>query len=135
MVFSVWEKWIGIPLAYLVMSERTSGTNVEPDGAVICETSPHPRPWNMTALACAMARIFLVMTLAAISGSLIFNFTTNGNWANLGYVAPHPFETGTTNGLTFYNAAGLKGDLPRAERQERRGREAAEHHAASRDGG
>jgi predicted MFS family arabinose efflux permease len=27
----------------------------------------------------AMARIFAVMTLAAISGSLIFNFTTNGN--------------------------------------------------------
>jgi MFS family permease len=27
----------------------------------------------------AMMRIFLVMTLAAISGSLIFNFTTNGN--------------------------------------------------------
>ena len=27
----------------------------------------------------AMARVFFVMTLAAISGSLIFNFTTNGN--------------------------------------------------------
>src|SRR5215468_9297595 len=27
----------------------------------------------------AMLRVFLVMTLAAISGSLIFNFTTNGN--------------------------------------------------------
>ncbi len=27
----------------------------------------------------AMVRVFLVMTLAAISGSLIFNFTTNGN--------------------------------------------------------
>src|SRR5262249_34587939 len=26
-----------------------------------------------------MMRVFLVMTLAAISGSLIFNFTTNGN--------------------------------------------------------
>jgi hypothetical protein len=26
-----------------------------------------------------MARVFFVMTLAAISGSLIFNFTTNGN--------------------------------------------------------
>ena len=44
------------------------------------------------------------------------NITTSGNWANLGYVAPHPFETGTTNGLTFYNAADLKGDLPRADR-------------------
>ena len=44
------------------------------------------------------------------------NFTTNGSWANLGYVAPHPFETGTTNGLTFYSRAGVQGNLPRADR-------------------
>ena len=42
--------------------------------------------------------------------------TASGNWANLGYIAPHPFETGTTNALTFYNTAGVKGNLPRADR-------------------
>ena len=43
-------------------------------------------------------------------------FTTSGNWANLGFIAPHEFDTGTTNALTFYNAAGVKGFLPRADR-------------------
>jgi len=42
--------------------------------------------------------------------------TTSGNWANLGYIAPHPFETGTTNALTFTNVAGVQGNLPRADR-------------------
>lgn len=44
------------------------------------------------------------------------NVTANGSWANLGYVAPHPFETGTTNALTFSNTAGVVGNLPRADR-------------------
>ena len=45
------------------------------------------------------------------------NVTANGNWANLGYVAVHPFETGTTNALTFTNSAGVTGNLPRADRK------------------
>ena len=44
------------------------------------------------------------------------NVTANGNWANLGYVAPHPFETGTTGALTFANTAGVVGNMPRADR-------------------
>jgi TonB-dependent receptor len=44
------------------------------------------------------------------------NITTSGNWANLGYVAPHPFDTGTTNGLTVFNIAGIQGMPPRADR-------------------
>ncbi len=42
--------------------------------------------------------------------------TTSGNWANLGFVAPHEFDTGTTNGLTVYNLAGVQGMPPRADR-------------------
>jgi iron complex outermembrane recepter protein len=42
--------------------------------------------------------------------------TTSGNWANLGYVAPHHFNTGTTNGLTVFNIAGEQGMPPRADR-------------------
>jgi TonB-dependent receptor len=44
-------------------------------------------------------------------------FTTSGNWANLGFIAKHPFETGTTNALTFTNSAGVTGNLPRADRK------------------
>jgi outer membrane receptor protein involved in Fe transport len=44
-------------------------------------------------------------------------FTTSGNWANLGYIAKHPFETGTTNALTFTSSAGVTGNLPRADRK------------------
>ncbi|PAW66403.1 MAG: hypothetical protein B9S34_08230 [Opitutia bacterium Tous-C1TDCM] len=44
-------------------------------------------------------------------------FTTSGSWANLGYHAVHPFETGTTNALTFTNLAGVTGNLPRADRK------------------
>lgn len=41
---------------------------------------PAKRPKKMVDLPpSVMARVVLVMTLAAISGSLIFNFTTNGN--------------------------------------------------------
>jgi TonB-dependent receptor len=42
--------------------------------------------------------------------------TTSGNWSRLGFVAPHEFDTGTTNGLTVYNSAGLQGMPPRADR-------------------
>ena len=45
------------------------------------------------------------------------NITTSGNWANLGYLAVHPFETGTTNALTFTNSAGVTANLPRADRK------------------
>jgi MFS family permease len=44
------------------------------------ETAPARRPKKSVDLPPAlMARIVLVMTLAAVSSSLIFNFTTNGN--------------------------------------------------------
>jgi MFS family permease len=44
------------------------------------EMAPAKRPKKTVDLPRAvMARILMVMTLAAISGSLIFNFTTNGN--------------------------------------------------------
>jgi len=44
------------------------------------ETAPARRPKKSVELpASVMMRIFLVMTLAAVSGSMIFNFTTNGN--------------------------------------------------------
>ena len=43
-------------------------------------------------------------------------FTTSGNWNNLGFVAPHPFDTGTTNALTVFNINGLQGMPPRADR-------------------
>ncbi len=45
------------------------------------------------------------------------NVTATGSWANLGYIALHPFETGTTNALTFTSLAGLTGNLPRADRK------------------
>jgi len=40
-----------------------------------------------------------------------------GNWANLGFISPHPFDMGTTNGLTVFNAAGTQGMPPRADRE------------------
>ena len=40
-----------------------------------------------------------------------------GNWSNLGYISPHPFDMGTTNGLTVFNAAGQQGMPPRADRE------------------
>jgi len=44
------------------------------------ETAPAKRPKKSVELPReVMVRVFFVMTLAAISGSLIFNFTTNGN--------------------------------------------------------
>jgi MFS family permease len=49
------------------------------------EMAPAKRPKKMVDLPRAvLARILLVMTLAAISSSLIFNFTTNGNGQLLG---------------------------------------------------
>jgi outer membrane receptor protein involved in Fe transport len=46
------------------------------------------------------------------------SFTTSGNWANLGFVAPHEFDTGKTNALTLYNIEGIKGMPPRADRNK-----------------
>ena len=43
--------------------------------------------------------------------------TAWGSWANLGYVSPHPFDMGTTNGLTVFNINGTQGMPPRADRQ------------------
>jgi iron complex outermembrane recepter protein len=42
--------------------------------------------------------------------------TTSGDWSNLGFVAPHHFNTGTTNGLTVFNIDGVQGMPPRADR-------------------
>ena len=44
--------------------------------------------------------------------------TTSGNWANLGFIAPHEFDTGTTNGMTVFNINGTEGRLPRADRNK-----------------
>ena len=42
----------------------------------------------------------------------------SGNWANLGLHRRNiPFETGTTNALTFTNSAGVTVNLPRADRK------------------
>jgi TonB-dependent receptor len=41
---------------------------------------------------------------------------TYGSWANLGFVAPHEYDLGTTNALTVYNINGVKGMPPRADR-------------------
>jgi TonB-dependent receptor len=46
------------------------------------------------------------------------SFTTNGNWNNLGFIAPHGFDTGQTNGLTVFNLAGIAGMPPRADRNK-----------------
>ncbi len=46
------------------------------------------------------------------------SFTTSGNWNNLGYVAPHPFDTGRTNALTVINIAGVNGMPPRVDRMK-----------------
>jgi len=45
--------------------------------------------------------------------------TTYGNWANLGpqFISAHPFDMGTTNGLTVYNIAGQQGMPPRVSRE------------------
>ncbi len=40
-----------------------------------------------------------------------------GSWGNVGYVSSHPFDTGTTNGLTLTNVNGVRGMSPRADRQ------------------
>ncbi len=42
--------------------------------------------------------------------------TAFGNWANLGYIAPHEFDLGTTNSLTVININGVQGMPPRADR-------------------
>ncbi|MBL9188744.1 MAG: TonB-dependent receptor [Opitutaceae bacterium] len=47
----------------------------------------------------------------------VFQNATTGNWANLGYISPHPFDMGTTNALTVYNGAGTPGMPPRIDRQ------------------
>jgi hypothetical protein len=43
---------------------------------------------------------------------------TYGSWANLGYVAPHEFDLGSTNALTVFNLAGVQGMPPRADRNK-----------------
>jgi iron complex outermembrane receptor protein len=43
--------------------------------------------------------------------------TAFGNWSNLGFISPHPFDMGTTNGLTVFNINGTQGMPPRADRE------------------
>ncbi|MDP3069596.1 MAG: TonB-dependent receptor [Opitutaceae bacterium] len=49
-----------------------------------------------------------------------FQNVTYGNWGNLGpkFISPHPFDMGTTNGLTVFNINGQQGMPPRVNRQE-----------------
>ena len=44
--------------------------------------------------------------------------TAFGHWANLGYISPHPFDMGTTNGLTIFNIDGAQGMPPRGDRNK-----------------
>ena len=48
----------------------------------------------------------------------VYQNATFGNWANVGpdYTSPHPFDMGTTNGLTVFNIAGAQGMPPRVNR-------------------
>jgi iron complex outermembrane recepter protein len=46
----------------------------------------------------------------------VYTNTAFGSWANLGLVSPHPFDMGTTNGLTVFNIHGVQGMPPRADR-------------------
>lgn len=63
------------------------------------EAPPARRPRSAAALPRAVVvRAFLVMTLAAISGSLIFNFTTNGNGQLLAERMSHLVEDAATLG-------------------------------------
>ncbi|MEY4686260.1 MAG: hypothetical protein RIR76_283 [Verrucomicrobiota bacterium] len=45
--------------------------------------------------------------------------TAFGNWASVGreFISPHPFDLGTTNGLTVFNVNGVQGMPQRANRQ------------------
>jgi iron complex outermembrane recepter protein len=47
--------------------------------------------------------------------------TASGNWNNLGFIAPHEFDTGTTNGLTVFNINGVQGMPPRVDRNKMAG--------------
>ncbi len=42
--------------------------------------------------------------------------TASGSWNNLGFIAPHNFDTGRTNNLTVINIEGINGMPPRADR-------------------
>lgn len=56
------------------------------------------------------------VTRQATTGANIIS--TFGNWANVGpqFISPHPFDMGTTNGLTMYNIAGAQGMPQRVNR-------------------
>ncbi len=48
-----------------------------------------------------------------------FENATTGNWSNLGrqFISPHPFDMGTTNGMTVFNVNGQQGMPQRVNRQ------------------
>ncbi len=48
----------------------------------------------------------------------VYQNATFGNWANVGpqFISPHPFDMGTTNGLTLYNLNGVQGMPQRVNR-------------------
>lgn len=80
-------KWVGWRAAFAVPGVVAIACGIA--FAIVCprETeAPHKRTGKAkVALTPAMlARAFLVMTAAAITGSLLFNFTTNGNGQLLG---------------------------------------------------
>ncbi|MDB5807441.1 MAG: putative transport protein [Betaproteobacteria bacterium] len=80
-------KWVGWRAAFAVPGLISIACGIA--FAIVCprETeAPHKRTGKAkVALTPAMlARAFLVMTAAAITGSLLFNFTTNGNGQLLG---------------------------------------------------
>jgi TonB-dependent receptor len=57
-------------------------------------------------------------TVTVNPNTQVYQNATFGNWANVGpdYTSPHPFDMGTTNGLTVYNIAGIQGMPPRVNR-------------------
>jgi iron complex outermembrane receptor protein len=56
-------------------------------------------------------------TVARAANGAFVN-TSFGHWANLGYISPHPFDMGTTNGLTVFNITGQQGMPPRGDRNK-----------------
>jgi MFS family permease len=75
-------KWIGWQAAFVVPGLVSIACGVLFMRLVPLETEPPARRGKKAAVVLPqrlMARVFVVMTAAAVTGSLLFNFTTNGN--------------------------------------------------------
>ncbi|MES2412376.1 MAG: MFS transporter [Pseudomonadota bacterium] len=67
------------------------------------------KPVSVTPAGLSMARLFLVMTIAATSGSLLFNFSTNSNYElltdRLRSIVQDPAQLGLLLALTYAGAS------------------------------